>query len=139
MTRAERMFQRFLQVCAVFAIPSLLCAFLPYSWMDATHRWLGLGTLPTEPIVGYLARSLSLLYAFVLGLLWLLARDIERHRLVLRYYGAASVVFGFLMTAVDLHEGLPPLTWALPEGASCVVLGLVVLIASYRVGRSGPA
>jgi len=134
MTRPERIFAIILRVFAIFAIPSFLCAFLPYSWMDATHRWLGLGSLPTEPIVGYLARSLSIFYAFVLGMLWLIASDIDRYRPVIRYYGATSVVIGCVLAGIDLHEGLP-LSWALFEGINTVGWGVVFVVASYRLAR----
>ena len=41
-----------------YAIPATLGGslpvFMPVSWMAATHRWLGLGEMPTGPIVEYL-------------------------------------------------------------------------------------
>ncbi len=57
---------------AVFAI------FLPTEWMATTHRWLGLGEFPASPLVDYLTRSISALYAIYGGLLVLLARDVRR-------------------------------------------------------------
>ena len=45
-------------VGAQYAIPATLGGslpvFMPVSWMAATHRWLGLGEMPTGPIVEYL-------------------------------------------------------------------------------------
>ena len=43
---------------------ALVPVFMPFSWMVATHRWLGLGEMPTAPVVEYLARSISAFYAF---------------------------------------------------------------------------
>jgi hypothetical protein len=68
---------RFLGVTALFA---LVAVFMPFSWMAATHRWLGLGEMPTGPVVEYLARSVSAFYAFFGAPCLVLAGDIERYR-----------------------------------------------------------
>ncbi len=47
---------RVIGITGLFAIPAI---FLPYSWMNAIHDFMGLGELPNAPIVSYLARSLS--------------------------------------------------------------------------------
>ena len=75
MFRAEDALRWFLRLVGAFSLLALPCALMPFSWMDATHRWLGLGTLPSEPIVAYLARSLSLFYALLGGLLWVASFD----------------------------------------------------------------
>ena len=54
MTRADKvlvMLVRFVGVTALFA---LVAVFMPVSWMVATHRWLGLGEMPTAPVADYL-------------------------------------------------------------------------------------
>jgi hypothetical protein len=59
MTKADKvrlLLLRFVSVSAVFA---RVAVFVPSLWMAATHRWLGLGEMPTSPAVEYLARSLS--------------------------------------------------------------------------------
>jgi hypothetical protein len=35
----------------VSALFALVAVFMPMSWMAATHRWLGLGEMPTAPVV----------------------------------------------------------------------------------------
>jgi hypothetical protein len=40
----------------------LIPVVMPWSRMAATHHWLGLGGMPTGPIVQNLARSLSAFY-----------------------------------------------------------------------------
>jgi hypothetical protein len=71
----------------------------PYARMDAIHRELGIGPLPDQPVVGYLARSTSALYDLFGGLIWVVSFDLARHRQVLRYVGAASVAFGLAILA----------------------------------------
>ena len=89
---------RFVGVSALFA---LVAVFMPVSWMAATHRWLGLGEMPTGPVVEYLARSLSAFYAVYGALCLVVAADLGRYRPLVRFLGMAfalmSVVFGALL------------------------------------------
>ncbi len=76
-----------------------------------------MGQLPDKPVVGYLARSTSALYAILGGLFWTVSFDLERHRLVLRYLGAAITLFGAALLVIDWSEGLPFLwkVWEVPS------------------------
>jgi len=138
MSEQERLYQAFLRALAVvFGFPAFLCVFLPYSWMNAVHQGLGLGELPQDPIVGYLARSASALYAFLLALLWVLSYDLRRHRFVLCCLGAGSMVFGLVVLGIDVYEGMP-LAWRLGEGPITIALGAALWALTYRiVPRSG--
>ena len=69
MARYERSFKLFLRVVGTVALLAVVAVVMPYSWMDAVHQRLGMGKLPPEPIVGYLARSTSAFYAMLGGLL----------------------------------------------------------------------
>jgi hypothetical protein len=95
--------------------------------MNAIHHWLGIGELPTELIVGYLARSVSAFYTMFGGLLWVVSFDLSRHRLVLCYIGAAVVFFGIILFIVDLREGIP-LWRSLGEGPIDTAFGVILLI-----------
>ena len=132
MASQERLFKLFLRIIGATALLALFPVAFPYSWMNAIHKWLGLGTLPAEPIVGYLARSTSAFYAFFGGLLWIVSFDLRRHRLVLIYVGAATIVFGVALLAVDLLEGMP-LHWSLTEGPINVGIGALILGLSCRI------
>lgn len=133
MSKEERLLKLFLRIIGTAALFALVAVVMPYSWMNAIHQWLGMGRLPSEPVVGYLARSASAFYALFGGLLWLTSWDLQRHRLVLCYLGAATIIFGAALFVVDLLEGMP-LYWSLTEGPTNVILGIVVLVFSYRVG-----
>ena len=60
MTKSDKvlviLFRYLLGIGSLFALVPVV---MPWSWMAATHRWLGLGEMPSGPIVEYLARSLS--------------------------------------------------------------------------------
>ena len=110
---------------------ALIAVFLPYQWMNVTHHWLGLGTLPPDPIVGYLARTLSAFYAFYGGLLWTLSFDTSKHRSTIRYIGFATLGFGLILLAVDWSEGLP-FYWKIAEGPIVIVYGSMIVLLSRR-------
>ena len=114
---------------------SLLALFavaMPYSTMDAIHRWLGMGPLPAEPIVGYLARSVSAFYALFGALLWLLSFDLRRHRPTLRFLGVATIVLGAILIGIDWVEGLPRF-WRLGEGPVVMVVGVAIAWPAFRL------
>lgn len=131
-SRSETLLRVLLRYLGSSSLLALVAVFMPYSWMDATHRWLGMGTLPPEPVVGYLARSLSLFYALMGGLLWLCSFDLHRHRIVLCYLGAAVSFFGAVMWGVDFAVHMPPY-WRHVEGPMVIVFGAVILGCSVRL------
>ena len=132
MTRQDCFFKLFLRIIGSVALIALVAVVMPYSWMNATHKWIGMGTLPAEPVVGYLARSTSAFYALLGGLFWVTSFDLNRHRMVLCYLGAVILIFGSALLVVDLLEGMP-LYWSLTEGPINVGFGIVILISSYRL------
>lgn len=131
--RLLKLFLRFIGSAALFAIFAVV---MPYSGMNVIHKWLGMGELPAEPIVGYLARSTSAFYAILGGLFWVVSFDLKRHRMVLCYLGIVVVIFGAALFIIDLIEGMP-LSWSLTEGPFNLVFGVVILLLTYRInGKS---
>jgi hypothetical protein len=47
MTRADKVLVLFLRVVGVGSLFALVPVFMPFAWMADTHRWLGLGEMPT--------------------------------------------------------------------------------------------
>jgi hypothetical protein len=134
MTRQERLLPLFLRVLGSAGLLAIFFVLVPYSWMNAIHEALGMGGLPSEPIVRYLARSTSAFYAAFGGLLWVLSFDPRRYRPALCYVGAATTLFGLMLFGVDMLGGLP-LWWSLIEGPGNAAFGIVILCLSYRIGR----
>jgi len=133
MTKQERFLKLLLRIIGSVALVAIVAVVMPYSWMNAVHRWLGMGELPAEPIVGYLARSTSAFYAILGGLFWVVSFDLHRHKVVLCYLGIVVVVFGAALFVIDLLEGMP-LHWCLTEGPFNIGFGIVILVLSYRIG-----
>ncbi|MCP5118270.1 MAG: hypothetical protein GY953_46240 [bacterium] len=113
-------------LCAVFAV------LMPYHSMNVTHEWLGLGELPHEPIVGYLARSTSAFYTLFGALMWIVSFDLSRHRTIIRYLGCAIVLLGVTLLAVDTVEGLPRY-WIVFEGPANMAIGGIILYSARRL------
>ena len=134
MTKQERLFKLFLRIIGTAALFALVAVVMPYSWMNAIHQRLGMGQLPAEPIVGYLARSTSAFYALLGALLWVVSFDLVRHRPILRFLGVAIILFGGMLSIVDFVEGMP-LWWSLWEGPINMAFGSIILILSNRLAR----
>lgn len=136
MTSQELLLRLLLRVVGSAALLAAPCALMPYSWMNAIHQGLGMGELPADPIVGYLASSTSAFYAALGGLLWVSSLDVRRHRLVLCYLGAAIMLFGLMLLGVDFIKGMPR-WWSLAEGPFNIGFGFVILMLSYHVKPVG--
>lgn len=133
---AERFLLLLLRANAAILLCALPFALMPFDWMDAVHRFIGLGPLPDAPITRYLTRSLSLVYgmhgAVVLGvtLHW------PRYKPAVPFLVALHIALGGALVAVDLTSGVP-WWWALTEGPGLVAFGLFVLFV-YRRASSAP-
>ncbi|MCB1125506.1 MAG: hypothetical protein KDM81_03345 [Verrucomicrobiae bacterium] len=126
----------FLRYVGSVSLLALVAVAMPHSWMDATHRWLGLGEMPSGPIVGYLTRTLSAFYALLGGLLWVLSFDLKRHLPVLRYVAWAMIGFGGIALIVDWQVGLP-WHWTVFEGPMVIAFGKVILWLARSVSEEG--
>lgn len=137
MTRADRVLVILLRFLGVSALFALVAVFMPMTWMAATHRWLGLGEMPTDPVVEYLARSLSAFYALIGAICLVLAADLERYRPLVRFLGVAFVLMSLIALGVDLAAGMP-WWWSASEGPGGVVFGaLLFMLAHPAHSKSG--
>ncbi|MBI5397130.1 MAG: hypothetical protein HZA91_17670 [Verrucomicrobia bacterium] len=124
---AERILKIFLRVYGAVAGLAIFAVFMPRAWMAATHEAIGLGKFPDGAIVEYLARSLSALYAFHGGLLWLVSRDVRRYAAIIAYIAVVGIAFSLLILALDVSLQLP-VWWILGEGPCVLVISGVVLV-----------
>src|SRR6516225_9948005 len=137
MTKGDKslviLFRYLLGVGSLFA---LVAVFMPLSWMAATHRWLGLGEMPTGPVVEYLARSLSAFYAVTGALCLVVAADLERYRPLVRFLGVAFALMSVALLGVDLAAGMP-WWWTAAEGPGGVVFGALLLVLAHSDHSKG--
>ncbi len=114
-----------LRAIGLLDLLAFVAVVMPRSLMAAVHEQLHLGTLPTDPIVGYLARTASMFYGFSGVLLLFLSNDVVRYREVIRFLALCGIIAGGLVLTIDLIEGLP-LWWILLEGPCCAILAALV-------------
>ena len=139
MTKSDKALVILLRFVGVSALFALVAVFMPVSWMAATHRWLGLGEMPTGPVVEYLARSLSAFYAVMGALCLVLTTDLGRYRPLVRFLGVAFALMSLVLLGVDLAAGMP-WWWSAPEGPRGVVLGaLLFVLARPAYSKDGTA
>ena len=139
MTRADKALVFLLRLVGVGSLFALIPVLMPMSWMVATHRWLGLGEMPTDPVVEYLARDLSAFYALVGALLLGMASDLERYRPLVRFFALAFIVLSILFTGVDLAAGMPWWWTAFEEPGGVVFGALLVVLARPAYSKGGTA
>ncbi len=106
---------------------AIIPLFFPYRWMQLIHQeWLGLGTLPDIPILHYLNRSLSALYALSGFILYYVTFDINKYKGLIKIGLCARILFGVTTTAIAYESGLP-CYWMLLEGPTIAILCLLGL------------
>jgi hypothetical protein len=125
MTKSDKALVTLVHCLGIGSLFALVAVLMPFSWMVATHRWLGLGEMPDGPVVEYLARSVSAFYALFGALFLLVASDLERYRPVLRFLGVALALIGVVLLGVDLAAGMP-WWWSAFEGPLWALLGALL-------------
>lgn len=115
-----------LRLFAAILLLAFVPVFFPFSWMAAIHDLLGIGSLPNQPIIGYLTRSASLLYG-TMGIYYLvMSFDLPRYAPLLAVFCWVKIVFGAGLVVLDALVGMP-LPWVLCEGPVVVGAGVVML------------
>ena len=137
MKAPERILVWLLRVSGAMTLTALEAVFMPYDWMNLIHQRLGMGELPHIPIVGYLTRSVSALYALHGALLIFVSLDVHRYLPIVRFLGWAGVVMGVLLFGLDRAVGMP-VPWANLEGPFVVAISVVILVLAGRVKAHAP-
>jgi hypothetical protein len=117
-------------ICVLAVVP----LFVPRSWLDAGHRFLGLGQFPSAPIAEYLARSVSALCTFYGGLLLLLASDVQRFIRVIQYQAIAIMILSALGIFAGVRAGLPA-SLVIADALGCWIFLAPILVLAIRMNR----
>lgn len=132
---AERVLVIVLRVSGMLLLTALVPAVMPHSWMDEIHRRLDLGQLPDMPIIGYLTRSLSGLYALHGAVIFFVSLDVRRYLPVIKCLFVLGFLFGLGMVVLDRAVGIPTL-WACCEGPFIIVLSIIALWLASKVPQT---
>ena len=110
-----------------------LAIVMPTRWMDLVHGYLNLGPFPRSPLVEYLTRSISLLYAIHGGILLVVSRDVARFAPLIRFLGMATSVTGLILLGIDIFAGMP-WAWVVFEGPPVALIGVLMLALLRSTG-----
>ncbi len=132
MRTPEQTLALLLRIVGLVSFSAIVPTFMPFAWMEAAHRWLGMGQLPDAPIVHYLTRSASLLYAAHGAVVIYVSFDVRRYLPALRFVAYVLACCGISMTAIDLWSGMPWF-WTVPEGPFFIVAAVVL---GWLTGRT---
>jgi len=123
-----------LRASAVLLLTAVIPAVMPFAWMDEIHRQLGMGDLPRGPIIGYLTRSLSAVYAMHGALVLFLSLDVRRYVPVVKCLAVLALVFGIGMLVLDVVVGMPWF-WVFGEGPFIIIFGGIILWLAGRIAE----
>lgn len=129
---SERWLQLLLRALGVWDLLALGGVLMPNHCMVAAHAWLGMGDMPQAPVVEYLARSASLIYAQHAVVFLFLSRDVRRYLPLIAFMAWVAVVSGVAMLAIDLISDIP-LFWTVIEGPGYIAIASAVLALRRRV------
>jgi hypothetical protein len=130
---AEDYLKLLLRLVGGLCLLALISLWMPRSWVEAGHRWLGWGEFPDAPVAEYLARSVSALSAFYGGLLVVLSFDVRRYVVLIRYQAVAIMVLSACGLIIGRQAGLP-LWFVGGDMVACWAYCVPILMLAGRLG-----
>lgn len=115
-----------LRLVGVVEMLAFVSVVMPRSWMEASHRWLGMGELTGGPVLMFMIRQASYVYGMHGVFLWLLASNVERYRPLIVFTGFSFLLAAPVFLVIDHWSGLP-VWWTLSDVAGCAFIGTAVL------------
>jgi len=131
---ARRLLVVLLRVTGLTMLCALVFVFCPFQWMAAIHQRLGMGQLNYSPLMSYLTRMLSAMYASLGAVFVFTSFDIVRYLPLVRFVGAVTILGGAGVTILDAIIKLP-IFWTVSEGPFTILLGLAMVLLASRVNR----
>ena len=128
---AERWLRRLLYVMGGVALLAVVPLVMPTDWMETINDRLGLGPFQRSPLMEYLTRSLSAVYAMFGAMAVFVAPRVRRYLDLVVFMGWLTVLLGVALLSIDLYAGMPP-SWTWGEGVPTMVLGGVFVWLGKR-------
>jgi hypothetical protein len=125
-SKSEQRLALLLRAVGFLDFLAIIAVVMPWHWMAVAHKFIGLGVIPEGPIVGYLARSASALYALHGAIVLFISFDVSRYERLIRFMAVAALVHGTVILGIDMAERLPAL-WRYGEGPAFAATGVLVL------------
>ena len=122
----NRLLRWLLRITGSTEILAFVAVVMPRSWMELSHAWLGLGEMPSGPIIMFMIRQASYVYGMHGVSLWLLASDVDRFRPLVILNGVSFLLAALVFFVIDYTSGIP-LWWTTVDTFSCAFFGAAVL------------
>ena len=135
MNRQQKIVSWVLRTIGFFGMLAIVPVLMPFAWMLSIHEHLGLGTMPEEPIVEYLARSLSAFYAMVGVIFWYVSFRVSQYWDFVRMVAILFVVFGVVLCWVDVKSQMP-LLWTAQEAPPMILVGIWLCFLHWKGSRT---
>jgi len=103
----QRLLPWLLRITGSTEILAFVAVAMPRSWMEASHLWLGLGEMPSGPILIFMIRQASYAYGMHGISLWVLAADVDRFRPLVVLNGVSFLLAAPLFFIIDYTSGIP--------------------------------
>jgi len=116
-----------LRATGIVMLTALVFVFCPFSWMAKLASWAGVAEqLVYSPLMSYLTRTLSAMYAMMGAMLLFVSFDIDRYMPLVRLLAWLGLVGGAGVTFLDWLVAMP-LFWTIGEGLGTVLLGVAMV------------
>jgi hypothetical protein len=103
--------------------------------MEVLHSWLGLGEMPSGPIIMFMIRQASYAYGMHGVSLWVMATDVRRFQPLIIFNGISFLLAAFVFALIDYSAGIPA-WWTVIDAFGCGSFGIVTLILSRYIPKS---
>lgn len=122
-----------LRITGATEVLAFISVVMPRAWMESSHAWLGMGTMPDGPLMDFMIRQASYAYGMHGVSLWILATNVKRFRKLITFNGLSFLLAGPVFFIIDYTTGMP-MWWTLSDSLACFALGAALLWFNRRIG-----
>ena len=131
----QRLQSWLLRIAGTVEILAFVAVVMPRSWMEASHVRLGMGEMPSGPLIMFMIRQASYVYGMHGISLWVLASDVTRLRPLIILNGISFLLAAPVFFVIDHTAGMP-LYWTIMDTLGCGFFGAALLwLNRAEVGR----
>ncbi|MBM3964362.1 MAG: hypothetical protein FJ308_04750 [Planctomycetes bacterium] len=117
-----RLLRNWLILAGVVQCAAVIAVFVPHTRMDACGRWMGVDSLPSGSLPGYLARLSSAMYVIHGAMLIITACNLPLVLPIVVPFARLTIALGGVMLWIDVTEGMP-IGWTLFESIALASSG----------------
>jgi hypothetical protein len=127
----QRLQSWLLRLTGATEILAFVSVVMPRAWMEVGHHWVGLGEMPSGPLIMFMIRQASYCYGMHGVSLWVLATDVRRFRPLLILNGISFVLAAPVFFWIDYSSGMPWF-WTVEDTLACGFFGAALLWLNRR-------